>query len=87
MHLKVCQREGCFNVFDDNHGRKFCSDKCRKLDYYQRVTKDRKPPPLGYRFNCTNCGRLFWTKNRYRKYCSDACKQMHYRERKFYGAS
>lgn len=82
MRMKVCAREGCYNVFDDDHGRKYCSANCRSKAYYQRQIVRLVKPTAAYKGNCRNCGRFFVTLNRYRVYCSDKCKQQHYRERK-----
>jgi len=81
MHLKVCAREGCFNVFEDNHGRKYCSPNCRSKGWYKKVTKPLIDKRSMKRKNCMNCGKLFYTVSELRKYCNGNCKQQHYRER------
>jgi predicted nucleic acid-binding Zn ribbon protein len=82
MKLKVCQREGCYNIFEDDHGQKYCSANCRSMAYYRRKVGDRKVVTYDLRRNCVNCGKLFYAANSLRKYCSGKCRQEHYRQRK-----
>jgi len=81
MRLKVCARDGCYNVFEDDHGQKYCSPNCRSKEWYKRTMKKHKESKPMIRKNCMNCGKLFYTVSELRKYCSGNCKQQHYRER------
>lgn len=82
MRYKVCARQGCFNVFEDDHGRKYCCANCRSKAWYKNQVDGLGLMNQPTKKNCRNCGKYFTANNPLQQYCSGKCKQQHYRERR-----
>ncbi len=79
--MAICQY--CGKEYERNsNSQKYCSDKCRKLDYYAKfhTSSCLICLPMDY---CQYCGEQYIRMDNSQKYCSDKCKNYAYNEKTF----
>ena len=66
---RICQQCGKSFYVPDNRKKKFCSDRCRELSYYEPKIKT-------FKRICPICNKEFVTTKAQQKYCGDFCARV-----------
>ena len=66
---RICQYCGKEFYVPDNRKKKFCSDRCRELSYYEPKIKT-------FKRICPICDKEFVTTKAQQKYCGELCAKV-----------